>query len=131
LAYFCSVKDIIYIICFMLLFKPVLPVLDYVLNYDFITSELCLNREIPVKGCNGKCYLMSQLALASDFDKPLSTDKKHTVYETNDLFFDDRLGYTIPSSIVTFEDFLLNVKYSNLYQHNLLSAIFHPPILIS
>lgn len=114
----------------MLLFKPILPVLDYVLNYDFIISELCLNRDIPVKGCDGKCYLMSQLAIASDFDKPISTDKKHTVHEANDLFFDDRLGFSMPVS----ENFTIrkvNTPYSNLYSHDAVSVIEHPPAIIS
>ncbi len=107
-----------------------LPVLDYALNYDFIVSELCLNRENPIMGCNGKCYLMSQLALASDFEKPLSTEKKHNVLESNDLFFDARLGYSLPDAKNP-ENTSLNFNYSDLYNHIGIVSIFHPPAVIS
>ena len=42
--------------------QPVLPVLQYVLNYDYIASELCENRDKPIQTCNGKCYLEKQVA---------------------------------------------------------------------
>lgn len=30
---------------------------DYLLNYDYISKELCVNRDKPDSCCKGKCYL--------------------------------------------------------------------------
>ena len=55
--------------------QPVIPVLDYLLNYDFIAKELCINRDKPIQTCNGKCYLEKEVAkqqnLMPNSSKPL------------------------------------------------------------
>lgn len=122
-------KKFVFAICLVLLLKPVLPVFEYALNYQYITNELCENRDNFVMGCNGKCYLMKELAKASETEKPLSTDKKHLVSETNDLFFADFQNYeftpfTAPTPIGKY-------TYTNLYAHLAESSAFHPPTIIS
>ncbi len=42
--------------------KPVLPVLEYYANYDYIAKELCINRDKPYLDCNGKCYLEKEIS---------------------------------------------------------------------
>jgi hypothetical protein len=80
-------KNLLLIVAFSILLRPAFPLLDYAVNYDYIRKELCVNRDKIVMGCNGKCYLMKQLAAASEQDKPASTDKKHHSLEKTDLFF--------------------------------------------
>lgn len=41
--------------------KPVEPILEYCFNYNYIVTELCVNKDKPQLHCNGKCYLMKQL----------------------------------------------------------------------
>lgn len=41
--------------------KPVMPYIDYVLNYDYIQKELCENKEKPKMNCHGKCYLKKEI----------------------------------------------------------------------
>lgn len=41
----------------LVLIQPSLPILEYMINYDYIVKELCENRDKPVLTCNGKCYL--------------------------------------------------------------------------
>lgn len=36
------------------------------LNVDYIIENYCINKERPELDCNGKCYLMEQLAAADD-----------------------------------------------------------------
>ena len=43
------------------LIQPALPVIDYLVNYNYIVKELCENRDKPVLACNGKCYLEKQV----------------------------------------------------------------------
>ena len=39
------------------LFKPMLPHIIYYANYDYIVTELCVNKDKPELQCNGRCYL--------------------------------------------------------------------------
>ena len=41
--------------------QPALPVIEYVLRYQYIVNELCENRDKPILSCNGKCYLGDQV----------------------------------------------------------------------
>jgi hypothetical protein len=43
------------------LIRLAIPVLDYLVNFDYIAEVLCLKKEVPESSCNGKCYLMQQL----------------------------------------------------------------------
>ncbi len=40
-----------------MLFKPVIPILKYIVFYDYIKNELCENKDKPKLECNGKCHL--------------------------------------------------------------------------
>lgn len=37
--------------------KPLVPIMIYYANYDYIVTELCENRDKPYLECNGNCYL--------------------------------------------------------------------------
>lgn len=43
------------------LIQPALPFIEYFINYDYIVSELCENKDRPILSCNGKCYLEDQV----------------------------------------------------------------------
>jgi len=120
----------IFIVCFIILLKPVIPVFQYIVNYDYIATELCKNKETPIMGCNGKCYLMKELAKASDSEKPLSSDKKHTPIESTDLFFGEIQDLTL----FAFQDDKKNTPnafYNNSYKQQWLFSVFHPPAILS
>lgn len=42
--------------------RPVMPILEYYANYDYVATVLCENRDKPAMACNGKCYLQKQIA---------------------------------------------------------------------
>ncbi len=124
-------KNWIFIICLTVLLKPVVPVLDYVVNYDYIRTELCVNKAKPQLHCNGKCFLMKQMAAAAESEKPASSDKKHAaVMETSDLFFAE-----ITAHGFFFFDGHGNASelpaYQNLYAHLNKIQLLRPPIFIS
>lgn len=54
----------------LVLVLPSVPVLEYLINYNYIVNELCENRDKPVLTCNGKCYLADQV------EKQLKLDSK-------------------------------------------------------
>lgn len=48
-----------------MLTKPLWPVVDYVVNYNYIVNVLCENKDKPEMECNGKCHLGKELAKES------------------------------------------------------------------
>ncbi|MCR5863242.1 hypothetical protein LRS05_14425 [Flavobacterium sp. J372] len=121
-------KSALIIIAVFFLARPVLPVLDYIINYDYIAAELCENKAKPEMHCNGKCHLKKELAKASDSEKPLS-QKKSQASETEVLFFQDTVSFNPQTkvSIITSNIFI----YTNLYSYQEGYSHFHPPLVIS
>lgn len=123
-------KKIAFIIVLFLFLKPLFPVLEYAVNYEYISKVLCVNKAKPILHCNGKCHLMKELAKAQEGEKQTSSHKKNSTVETVEFFFE---SYSDLSMFV-FQfnrKKTLHSKYSDLYSHLKLHAIFHPPIFIS
>lgn len=118
-------KMILIIASIILLFKPVFPVVDYVVNYDFIAIELCVNKATPELHCNGKCYLIKQLAKSSDTD---STNKKVVLSNYELLYFQEieHITFTFFKSHFNTE---VENSYTNNYYHLSVKGIFHPPLV--
>lgn len=104
--------------------------IDYAVNYDYISQVLCINKDKPVLKCNGKCHLMQELAKATDDDKPITSNKKQNTIQLVDLFVTDVTSYSFLSLSYSPQQ-ELNSSYTNLYTHLDSYAIFHPPIFIS
>ncbi len=113
----------------MILLKPVLPVLDYIVNYDYIASELCENKAKPELHCNGKCHLAKELAKAAEAEKPVS-EKKSGHMEMEVLFFETLPQFAFSQKICV-NAFAAMPEYCNSYSHLDASPIFHPPAFIS
>lgn len=127
--YFCGVKKAIFIIVALLLLKPVMPVLDYIVNYDYIVKELCENKAKPEMHCNGKCHLMKELAKAAEEQKQES-ERKNVQQQAEVLFCETVIDFNF--SRATFPIVQNNeTAYTNLYSHLNSAAVFHPPIFIS
>ncbi|QBN20598.1 hypothetical protein E1750_07245 [Flavobacterium nackdongense] len=117
-----------------MLLKPVLPVLDYVVNYEYITKVLCVNKAKPKLQCNGKCHLMKELAKASDpeasGEKPISSDKKTMIQESEVLFYEEINSFTL-TAIYCDKKQHATANYSNSYSYLSSVSVFRPPIFIS
>ena len=130
MIYICIVKKIVFLLALFILVKPVLPVLDYVINYEYISKELCVNKAKPKMKCNGKCHLMKELAKASENETPISSNKKTASHELEVLFFEEIKSFKIAS--IYFEDRQkANNNYSDLYFYLNSDSVFRPPIFIS
>lgn len=57
---------VILFVALTMLVKPLWPVAEYVVNYDYISTVLCENKEKPQLQCNGKCYLAKQLKKSAE-----------------------------------------------------------------
>ena len=114
------------ILAMVIFFKPVLPFLDYAFNNDYIAKVLCINKDKPKLKCNGKCYLMQQLAKNAEEDSSKENLPKKVEFQL--LFFQD-------SSLVEFEVLPqpINKQSSTLwvsqsYKKRYIDALFRPPI---
>ena len=128
--YLCTVKKIVVIVALALFLKPILPVLDYIINYDYIVNVLCENKAKPQLQCNGKCHLMKELAKESENEKPLSSDKKdNSKHEIEVLFYQDINSlFDIKIAVSTSNETSNN--YTNLYCFLNTTTTFHPPTFI-
>lgn len=119
-------KNAIVIIVFFFVMKPILPVLEYILNYDYIVKELCENKAKPETNCNGKCHLMKELAKASENNAPVSSDKKVSHSEFEVLFIQKLTSLEVQSLDFTVK-IAINAKYSDSYFYENNKPAFHPP----
>ncbi len=118
-------KKLVFIIVLSVLLKPIFPVIEYAINYDYIAKTLCVNKAKPQMHCNGKCHLMKQLAKTAENEKPTSPDKKHASPETNDWFYAESVAFEC-----NFSPHFQGTSYflyNNLYAHLSDQGIFHPP----
>lgn len=106
--------------------RPILPLINYAVNYDYIVKNLCENKAKPEIMCNGKCYVSKQLA-KSNTEQTTQNGQKINA-PTIDVF------------LIT-EDFKFHLSDNNFINNNSISTfctdfynsilyknIFHPPL---
>lgn len=110
--------------------KPLVPLMIYYANYDYIVTELCENRDKPYMECNGNCYLE---ALKKRVEPIQNTNPVTTVplnmndypistldfYSYKSLFSEDITKLSTP----IFSKHFVITEYS--------FSIFHPPKFLS
>ncbi len=77
-----------------MLIKPLWPVAEYVINYDYISNILCENKDKPNLNCNGKCYLVKQLSKenSNSNDNPFNEQLKAEIL--NIIFFQSLTNFS-------------------------------------
>ena len=123
-------KKILFLLALFMLLKPALPVIDYVVNYEYISTVLCVNKAKPKLQCNGKCHLMKELAKSSENESPISSDKKIASQQFEVLFLEEIKSFKI-AAIYFCKTQKTNSNYSNLYFRLNSISVFHPPTFIS
>ena len=123
-------KKILVLLALFMLLKPVIPVLEYVVNYEYISKVLCVNKAKPKIKCNGKCHLMKELAKTSESQTPISSNKKIATQELEVLFFEEIKSFKI-TSFYSDNNQKIKSNYSNLYCYLNSVSVFRPPIFIS
>jgi hypothetical protein len=48
--------------------QPIMPLIEYQTNKEYIASVLCENRNKPEMACNGKCYLNKKIEASKNHD---------------------------------------------------------------
>ncbi|OCA69682.1 hypothetical protein BBI01_16255 [Chryseobacterium artocarpi] len=117
---------LIYIsIIFTIALRPVLPLVNYVVNYDYIVKNLCENRAIPQSTCKGKCYVKKELAKT---EKQTGNSQTIKIAGLDVFLSHDILSFLDQKE---FEQLVIIPEsgYADLHCSNYFSRIFHPPLV--
>ncbi|MEO2129055.1 MAG: hypothetical protein ABGW91_12875 [Christiangramia sp.] len=123
--YICSVKQLLPLFAILIVLRPAMPVATYFLNYEYIATELCENKDRPELKCNGQCYLMKSLAEAAEKESQDKKEQSAKKVEIPLLFLQ-----SLPESRMTAISEELQHNFSAedpLYTYLLTGTIFHPP----
>lgn len=122
-------KKIVFLFALYILVKPAVPVMDFLINYGYIVAELCINRDRPELDCNGTCYLQNELAEASQWNHPISQERKIPL-PANELFF-ERPSVSTPGEIITFSSSKFGFWTCPFHPESVVKDLLRPPIFIS
>ena len=116
-----------FIVLYMIaMIRPIVPVVDYIVRYDYYAEVLCINKDKPEMQCNGTCHLAKQVVetvpIQSNDEQPpmpvLNLDDFPVTYLLKANFKITALQYIQESNFKLF----LNTLYSS-YLH----SVFRPP----
>ena len=122
-------NKLLLLVALALFLKPVIPVLDYVVNYHYISTVLCENKNKPELKCCGKCHLKKELANASEGEKPTSSNKKDTSKQEVEVLFFQNIKSLVAEQFYFHNRISIGDDYSNLYFHLNGCSVFHPPTI--
>ena len=95
------------------------------MNYEYIATKLCVNKDKVELECNGKCYLMKSLAAAAEEESQQKKEQNAKKAEIPLLFLEDQEN----ENQLSFE--IRNIQpsyfYENRYFRIVTSEFFHPP----
>ncbi|MFD1294595.1 hypothetical protein ACFQ5N_12190 [Lutibacter holmesii] len=118
-----------YLLYLLAMIRPIIPIIEYHANYDYIATVLCENRDKPFLACNGKCYLEKQLKKVTHD----SHDHNSTIPQIN---FDDYPVSPLGQFTYNVKDFDV-IGYKNIMlplnqnSQEYLNSLFKPPRLLS
>ena len=117
-----------YLLYLLAMIRPVMPIIEYYANYDYIATVLCENRDKPALGCNGKCYLEKQL-------KKVNTNNhehKSTIPQINLADYPVSPLGQFSYVVKEFKEIqLTNTPVTYYESQDFFQSIFKPPQLVS
>ena len=120
-----GIKQILAICLALLIFfqagSKLLVFCAFNLNKDFISTVLCINKEIPAMHCEGKC----QLKLELQKEEQNNSDTKKFVYLKAEIPLvseTENCKYFFDKEIL-----ISDTPYIIFYKDQILSSVFHPP----
>ncbi|SNY94677.1 hypothetical protein SAMN06265377_0337 [Flagellimonas pacifica] len=106
--------------------RPIAPVIEYVINEDYIAEFLCINKDKIELQCNGKCYLMQRL---SEQNEEKGKNLPKITLEEYPIGF---IEITSCSSGSRTDHSLQHIfGYYNHYNYLFFTSSFHPPSIFS
>ena len=105
--------------------QPIMPLIEYQTNKEYIASVLCENRNKPELACDGKCYLNKKIKESKNHDShehslPQIDLSKYPISMVEDLSY----NYDNNNVFITH-------KYLKIGAHpnKITTSLFRPPIV--
>lgn len=114
-------------IIFTVALRPLMPLLDYAVNYDFIKTNLCENKNKPQQLCNGRCYLKKEIA--KDSGNQSKNDSRINISALADIFIINETFVFSSNDFNLIENLKISSEFSNSYNFSIISNIFRPPLM--
>lgn len=121
-------KQVIFLIVTLIVFRPVVPVMDYLIDYEYISTVLCINKDKPELECNGKCFLMQELAKVADEQQHEST-KKLCAISFSILFYCQNTQFEFIDTTAVYL-VLVADSYQELVLQDFINTDFKPPLVV-
>lgn len=109
-----------------MVFRPLIPLMEYAVNYDYISTTLCVNKSKPELHCNGKCYVSKELAKTNDSDSSPLNKTKNSGQKVLDICTLPEIAVVQKAEKFFSSDF--SFLYETAYSFLFLKHIFKPPV---
>jgi hypothetical protein len=113
------------IIIVFYLIRPSLPFIEYAIYRDYISKNLCVNKDIPGNTCHGKCYLEKQLGKTQE---PVDAERSSRKVVEEKKFEDHLKAGSFSESLFETE-IQLPQYYALSESESALALVFVPPKL--
>lgn len=99
--------------------------INYKINFNYIKTELCINKNKPQLKCNGKCYLTKQLKKTESVPKNFPTTLK--IKDEIKFYLEDfNFLFNAPIKSIRLVYILFDELALSLFYHK----IFKPPKIV-
>lgn len=109
---------------FTIAIRPVLPLVNYAVNYEYIVKNLCENRKIIDSGCKGKCFVKKELSKTEN----QSGNNQNIKIAGTDVFLSNEILSFVDISITDSQSEKTDSNRSDSHSSEYFSRIFHPPL---
>ncbi|UMQ40231.1 hypothetical protein MKS83_12565 [Chryseobacterium sp. Y16C] len=107
-------------------FRPLVPLVEYAVNFEYISEVLCINKSNPELHCNGKCYLSKEIAKTNDTDSSPLNKTKNSGQKLLDIYVLPEITEITAAEKKIFSN--SNFLYKTAYSFLFLKHIFRPPV---
>lgn len=111
-------------VIFTIALRPVLPLINYAVNYDYIVKNLCEKRDVPQSTCKGKCYLEKELAKT----ERQSNNSQNIKIAGLDVFLSNEIFLFSNKNLSDISIKNPDSDYRNFHISEYSSRIFRPPL---
>lgn len=118
-------SNLLFILLYLvIIFQPLIPIITYHLNYNFIVKNVCINRDKPWMHCNGKCYLHKQLEDVFEGNQKHPQNLSMRDFKFSE-FTEQINDFSLACPVIISQK--PSAVYHNYYHFSLYSKIFRPP----
>lgn len=103
---------------------PIVPVIDYLINKDYIAKNLCVNKDKPKSCCKGKCHMIKELKKTNSTSdsENRNSGKKTQLREVNEYLICNSAKLSL-----FYRDFYYFMQKSSHFHSLSIAAVFVPP----